>query len=441
VIPSDPSPPPSPDPPLVEVTAGDLVAGGRAFARLDDGTPLFVAGALPGERVRVRVLRRRARVAEGIATEILAPAAERVPPPCPWADRCGGCDWMGLEYGSQLTWKHTIATEAGRRIGKLDAPPPEAVLASPTELGYRGRIRVHVDRAGQIGFFARGSHAVVPIDRCAVAEDGVNRALAALRRAVADDPAGFGRQVSGAELRTGDQATPWAAHLFWRQRRARPDRRLTRALAGLAASGGAVWAAGEVLHGPARVTLALTEELTLHAGPLAFLQANPAANRGLVARVRALATELSPSGGRFVDLFCGAGNFTLPLLAAGMRGVGVELSRAAIEDARFAATAQGLDAGAFHAGRAGGDLASLAGGARPELLLLDPPRTGAADAVPGIVELGPAAVIYVSCDPVTLARDARALCDGGYTVHSWTLHDLFPQTHHVESVLALSRVL
>ncbi len=441
MTPPEPIGPPSPDPRTVEVVAGDLVAGGRAFARLEDGTPLFVAGAFPGERVRVRLQRRRARVAEGTVTEIVDPAPERVPPPCPWADRCGGCDWMGLEYASQLDWKHRIAAEAGRRIGKLEASPPKVVDASPTQLGYRGRIRIHVDRAGQIGFFARGSHKVVAIDRCAVAEEGVNRALGALRRAAADDTAGFGRQVSGAELRAGDDSTPWAVHLFWRRRRAQPDRRLTLALAGLAAGGGAVWAAGEVLHGPPRVSLELTGDLRLHAGPLAFVQANPGANRGLVTRVRDLALELSPAEGRFVDLFCGAGNFTLPLLAAGLHGAGIELSRGAIEDARFSATAQELTASGFHAGRAGGELGPLTGEAPTDLLLLDPPRSGAADSIPAIVALDPAAVVYISCDPVTQARDCAALQNAGYTVHSWTLHDLFPQTHHVESVLALTRGL
>jgi len=423
----------------VEVVAGDLVAGGRAFARLEDGTPLFVAGALPGERVRVRIDRRRARVAEGHATGILTPSPRRIEPPCPWADRCGGCDWMGLEYGAQLEWKQRIAQDAGDRIGKLAGVTPTPPLPSPRPLGYRGRIRVHVDRSGRIGFFARGSHEVVAVDRCAVAGDGVNQALDALREAVAGDPERFGRQVSGAELRTGDGQAPWAVHLFWRRRRARPDRPLRRTLATLARGGGAVWAAGEVLHGPARVAVALPGGLALQVGPLAFVQANPGANRALVDAVLAGARRATGGQGRFMDLFCGAGNFTQPLLAEGYDGVGVELSRGAIEDARAAADAQGLDTGAFRAGRAGD--AAWTDGDPPDLLLLDPPRSGAAEVVPAIVGLGPATVLYVSCDPVTLARDARALVAGGYRVEDWSLHDLFPQTHHVESVLTLVRVL
>ncbi len=421
------------------VEVGDLVAGGRAFARLEDGTPLFVAGAIAGERVEVRVERRRARVAEGRATRILEPSPDRVQPSCPWAESCGGCDWMHLEYGAQLRWKGVIAREAALRQARIELDETPVPVPSPAALGYRGRIRVHVDRQGRIGLFAPGTHEVVAVDRCAVAAPPVNDALAALRDAAAAVGADFGRQVSGAELRTGDGATPWAIHLFWRHRRARPSPTLRTALGRMAAGGGAIWAAGNVLEGPDHTEYPLPEGLALRAGPLAFLQANPGANRQLVTYVRDAALALAGPRGRFLDLYCGAGNLTLPLLAAGMTGTGLELSAGAIADARRSAEALALPAEAFEATRVEAYLGRDGGRRLPDLVLLDPPRTGAKDAIEAIADLGARSMLYVSCDPVTLARDLGQLRQRRYEVRDWTAFDLFPQTHHVESVVTLTR--
>lgn len=424
---------------MVEVEIGDLVAGGRAFARLADGTPLFVAGALPGERAEVRIERRRARVADGRATRILRAASERVDPACPWFDSCGGCDWMHLDAAAQLRWKGVIARETARRQARVELSEPPPVAPSPAALGYRGRIRVHVDQRGRVGFFAPGSHRIVAVERCAVAEPAVDDALDALRSLAERLGTEFGRQVSGAELRAGDDETPWAIHLFFRQRRARPTPTLRAALERLSASGAAVWAGGKVLHGAADTVHPLPGGLHLRAGPLAFLQANPGANYRLVEAVRDVAVELAGDGGRFVDLFCGAGNFTLPLLAAGLDGIGVELSAGAIGDARRAAEEQSLPAGAFVSGRVDGQLGGKLPGGAVDVLLLDPPRTGAKDAIAAIADLGPRALIYVSCDPVTLARDVGDLRSRGYEPDRWLGFDLFPQTHHLESVVTMLR--
>lgn len=423
----------------MEVEIGDLVAGGRAFARLPDGTPLFVAGALPGERAEVHIERRRARIAEGRATRILRAASDRVVPACPWFDSCGGCDWMHLDGAAQLRWKGVIARETARRQARVELDQAPTVSPSPDALGYRGRIRVHVDRRGRVGFFAPGTHRIVAVEGCAVAEPAVQDALDALRSMADGVGPEFGRQVSGAELRTGDQETPWAVHLFWRERRAQPTGPLRAALERLSTSGAAVWAAGKVLHGAADTVHPLPGGLHLRAGPLAFLQANPSANHRLVEAVRDIAVEFAGDGGRFVDLFCGAGNFTLPLLAAGLDGIGVELSAGAVGDARRAAEEQSLPPEAFVSGRVDGRLGNKLLGGAVDVLLLDPPRTGARNAIEAIADLGPRALIYISCDPVTLARDVGDLRSRGYEPDRWLGFDLFPQTHHLESVVTLLR--
>ena len=425
----------------VEVVAGRWAPGGRCFARLADGTPLFVEGCLPGEHVVVAVQRRRARIAEGEAVEVLAPSADRVDPACEWADRCGGCDWMHVGYPAQLQGKRAILGQATARQARFDldalydSVENVPTTASSEPLGYRGRIRLHVDQAGGVGYFARGSHEVVEIDHCEVAAAPVNDALAALRSEIAAAGQAFGRAISGVEIRTGDARAPWAIHLFPRTRRATPGGRVNRALEKLAAQGGAVWWSGKPLLGPPRLRVDVGDECWILAGPPSFVQANPGVNRALVRRVVEWGTEARCES--FADLYCGAGNFSLPLAAAGLHGVGVELSAEAIDLADEAATAQGIAGARFERGRVDDRLVARVADA--DLVLLDPPRTGARDAMPAVAALAPRHVIYVGCDPVTQARDVGTLMAEGYEVRSWELFDLFPQTHHVEGIALLHR--
>jgi 23S rRNA (uracil1939-C5)-methyltransferase len=415
----------------VEITIGPVAPGGRWFCRMEDGTPLFVSGAVEGERVVVGHLRRRARVAEGAVVEVLEPSADRVEPPCAWADRCGGCDWMHLSAGAQLDAKRSIAMQAAKRQARIELDPEPPITPSPALLGYRSRIRLHVDRRGTIGYFARGSHDVVEIPDCPIARPTVNEALIRLRAEL--DAAGLGPEVSGVELREGDESAPWAVHLFMRSRRARPSARLSAQLEILAADGAAVWVGGHPLNGPSRLRYPLPGGLFLLAGPSTFTQANPAANEPLVSRV----VDLVGSAGPFLDLYCGAGNFTLPLSAVGIDGVGVELSRDAVACGLEAAALQSLPADCLEQARVDDRLSRRLSAHHPDVVILDPPRTGARDAIPLLSEIAPSRIVYVGCDPVTQARDVGSLRQRGYELRSWELFDLFPQTHHVEGVVEL----
>lgn len=416
-----------------EITVGPVAPGGRWFCRMEDGTPLFVSGAIEGERVVVGHLRRRARVAEGEVLEVLEPSAERVESPCNWADRCGGCDWMHLSPSAQLGAKQSIATQAAQRQARFELDGLPSITPSPAPLGYRSRIRLHVDHSGRVGYFARGSHDVIEVDDCPIARPAVRAALAALRAAVAASI--LGPEVSGVELLQGDQATPWAVHLFMRSRRARPSTHLGDALGSLSRHGAAVWAGAHPLHGPSRLRYPLPGGLFLLAGPSTFTQANPAANEPLVSRV----VERVGTADRFLDLYCGAGNFTLPLIAAGSKGVGVELSSDAVACGLEAAALQSLPPDCLEQARVDDRLSRRLAAHRPDVVILDPPRTGARDAIPLLSELAPSRIVYVGCDPVTQARDVGSLRQHGYEIHRWELFDLFPQTHHVEGIVELVR--
>lgn len=428
--------------PPFEVTAGPVAPGGRCFARLDDGTPLFLAGAVPGERVRGQVTRRRKKVAEGLVTLVLEPSDERVSPPCPWADRCGGCDWMHVAYPAQLRFKGEICAEAGRRQAGLQRAVPVPVSPSPVQEGYRSRVRLHVDPTGRIGYYARGTHDVVEIDRCWIARHDVNAALWAVREALFGIEETLGEEVARIELRGGDDETDWAAHLTLRRRGLLPTTALNSSLTTLASMGGTVWLNGRPHRGASRIRYPRPGGRHLWTGPLTFTQANPRANEQLVELVVALVAgfDTPREDAFFVDLYCGAGNFTLPLLERGLRGIGVEFSPEAIAGAKDAATELGLPTETFRSGKVGTRSLHLLSDPVPEVVILDPPRTGAREAVGLIVEdLKPARVVYVGCDPVTQARDVKELREAGFEVTSWEAIDLFPHTHHVESVMELRR--
>ncbi len=425
------------------VTTGELAPGGRAFARTEDGQVLFIEGALPGEQVEVAITRSRAGIHEARVTRVLSASVDRVAPPCPWVETCGGCDWMMASAALQLRAKGEIIAQAAKRQANLpiDTPAPRP---APEPLGYRSRIRLHIDPAGRVGYFARGTHDVVDVERCAVACDTCNDALAALRTLSHRLGSDFGAHFSGVELLEGDADHAWAMQLFPRQRRAQIPSPLRSQLKSLTGNRNALWVGGQAKAGPARLRYPLPGGLYLLHGPTTFTQVNRRANQALVEQTVRVVTELLPAGGRFVDLYCGSGNFTLPLLAAGLQGVGIEFSANAIRCAQEAARNQRLPDRCFLQQKVGTDPLNGMSDSSPDVVILDPPRTGAKEALGTIVGLQPRSVVYVGCDPVTQCRDLAVLSDSGYQPlppgpNSWLAFDLFPQTHHVETLVTLQR--
>jgi len=381
-----------------------------------------VPGALPGDRIRPLQLTGKARWARAEAHELVAPSPERRTPPCPVADRCGGCDWMAWERPAQLKGKAQLAADALTRIGGVEVPPPDVITAGD-ELGWRGRVRLSVSRDGRaVGFKARGSHDVVDLERCPVATPAVNAGISAVREAM---QAGGLRGVEGVTLRSAPDGAPVVARVHTRGRLPGGTQRSLAALRvaipeGKAAARAAQrWPLGGAWIAP-RID--------------SFTQVHDAAN---VALVDLVSRHVDAVPGLVVDACSGAGNFALPLAASGRAVVAFDLSAAAIDDLGRAATAQGLDVPA----RVGGmqqELERLAGD-DVGVVVLDPPRKGAKEAVPALLALAPRRIVYVACDPASLGRDTRALLAGGYALAHVTCVDLFPQTHHVETVAVFDR--
>jgi len=428
----------------LELDIDALASGGEGVGHAG-GRTVFVPFTAPGDRVLVEASG-RAEVLHAELVELLAPGAGRRTPACshfgPQGDRCGGCEWQHAGEAEQLAAKAASVREALRKIGRLD---PEACgwrppIASPSPYRYRSRARFHLDRrAGRLVFFERRSHRPVPVTDCHLLTEG----LEGLRRAL-------GPALGAASISPGEVSLEWSDHerrgaAFLRlgsppsaaQRvRAETLLRAVPSLAGLvlSAEGAAPITIGTPVLRHERVPGRPGAGLA-SSRPDIFQQANRAANARLVEVALGL---LQPDGERVLELFCGSGNFTGPLAARAAEVAAVEVQGPALELARSDLAGSPVR---FYSGDALKLALALArdpGGAPFTRALLDPPRDGAKGIGPALRALGVRRAVYVSCDPATLARDLRACVESGFRVAAVQVLDLFPQTHHVETVALLT---
>lgn len=382
-----------------------MTPSGECIGR-HDGVVVFVPFTLPGERARVEVVHRRTSFARARLIEVLQPAPERVAPPCPHFTRCGGCDWQHIEYAAQVRFKTEIVREQLARIGHIADAEVRACLPCPHPYGYRNRVQLVRSDRGRLGYRARSSHDVTEIDACPIADPRINAALAA----AADGPPG-----ESVDLRVDDG----------------PDARVTLGRAG-GAEGGSTLTPDEA---PLTLTVA---GLTYRVSPGAFFQVNTTMAEVLVREVlAALAIEGQP---RVLDLFCGVGLFAAQAAARGARVLGIESSPAAAEDARHNLRAFAPRAEVVTADVRAALVSRRVARAAWDRVIVDPPRAGlAAPAVAALAGLTAGRIVYVSCEPATLARDAAALIQRGYRLDYAQPLDLFPQTRHVETVALFTR--
>jgi 23S rRNA (uracil1939-C5)-methyltransferase len=417
----------------LEASIGELSPGGEgvAICALDgERRAVFVPGVATGERVRVDVDPSR-RPARGRLIEVLAASPARVTPPCRWVDRCGGCDWMHLSLDEQRA-------EHGRMVGRLLGVEPRSHPPA-RDLGYRTRARVHVEaKRGRVvgGMFARRSHEPAEVDACIVLDPILDRARSALpawlegargrgeARLALGRPLEAGARRAVVELRwTGDLP----AAVFGRLERAVSEGEIdgARVFAGDVRVPAKIGDATPYIVGPDGAPLRLA--------PGGFSQATEEGNVLLARRVAELARELPP--GPCVELHAGAGNLTV-LLARHRAVTAVEHDAEACAAARTNLRDRSLDARVVVA-----DAASFAIPRGTKLVVLDPPREGAKATAEAIASMGgrasAPAVIYVACDPTTLARDVRTLVAGGWRLEAVETFEMFPHTSHVETVAVL----
>jgi 23S rRNA (uracil1939-C5)-methyltransferase len=432
----------------VLVQIDKLVHGGKGLAH-DGSLAVFVEGVLPGESVRIQLERVKKGYAEGRLLEVVTPSPYRTNAPCPVYGQCGGCQLQHASPTAQLELKRDILAETLVRLGGLtdvDLPP---LMASPEVYGYRHRARLAVvtpkGKTASLAFHEEGSHRLVPIAACPLLTPRLNEAIAHLNRALAGSGvlATVLQEVRLAlSVTTGELMIRYEAERCTRRQAEGWFERVRTGLAGLK---GQVLVAGRGLQQRRWVDgeTALTEQvagLRLRCSDRSFVQANWRLNETLVETV----TDWTLTGQdraplRVLELYAGIGNFGLPLARGGALVTLVEANPAALADARYNARVNHVGRCRFRQGPAEAILdASMPD--EYDLVLMDPPRTGLSkEALAGLVRLRPHRLVYLSCDPSTLARDLRAMREAGYRVTRLQGFDMFPQTMHIETLVELAQ--
>ncbi|HSP63641.1 MAG TPA: class I SAM-dependent RNA methyltransferase [Pyrinomonadaceae bacterium] len=417
-------------PDTYKVTIERILPGGLGLAHAD-GRTVMVALAAPGDRVRVSIDRVKGNVAFALIQEIITESPQRVDPPCQYFGGCGGCDFQQLTYQAQLDAKVEIIKDCLRRIGRIENVPDFQITPAPNPWHYRTRAQWQYDSIRRrLGYFESGSRHVCDVAECAVLAPELQQTLSGLRECMQDGS--LPEDARDFRAVVGDDGVSLAPPV--------------RGSSPIVREGSDSVMNGERVRDISRTIHSETYRLNAES----FFQANNDLLPQLIDEALSKA-----SGETAVELYCGVGLFTMPLTRRFARVIGIEGDAVATRFARENLA----DAGVKNAEIATqdvavwleenlecGDLSPRSERRRPvtarqtppDFLLLDPPRTGAESRViAGVLNLKPKRISYVSCDPATLARDLRKLIGGGYALESIVAFDMFPQTHHVETVVHL----
>jgi 23S rRNA (uracil1939-C5)-methyltransferase len=381
---------------LLDVTIQRLVPRGLGIA-FANGYTIFVPRAAAGDRSRVEVRHVKKRVAFADIVEVIEGGADRITPPCPYYGVCGGCDIQHINYAAQLSAKASFVADSLRRIGKFEVENVD-IIPSNLEFGYRARARWQVDTTeAKVGYLRRDSHEIVDIEHCLILDDRLQNCLTSLRSDLRENA------IHGGETQVD----------------------------------AAVGATGVSIHSY-DLPLA-TQNIAVEVAGFKYAFSSPRFFQANVSLAGDLVRKaIEGLGGKTVfDLYSGVGLFSLPLSRVFDHVAAVEGDRVAAayaeQNARSAeiSNIQVVPQGVR-------EFLSSYSGDPPDAVLIDPPRIGTE---PGVIEklseIRPARISYVSCEPSILARDLRTLCDRGYSIASITALDMFPQTHHVETVAQL----
>jgi 23S rRNA (uracil1939-C5)-methyltransferase len=382
---------------LPDVTIKKIVPQGYGLGFLE-GWTVFVPLTAGGDRVKVKVNHIKGKTIFGEIFEIIEPSKDRRKPPCVYFGQCGGCDFQHLEYRAQLVAKLGILEDCLKRIGKIDFAGKIEVIASPQEFGYRSRTQWQADKkSGKIGYFKRHSHEIIDVKTCPVLTDELQKTLT-----------------------------------LWREKLQREDFPEDKIKIEVAGAGGKVSVYSSEIIEP-------TEDISFSfGGNYFFYDAQSFFQGNLLLVEKLVETALKNASGKIaLDLYCGVGLFTLPLASKFEKVIGVEANRRAIEMAQ-----RNLECARIGNVRVFAEDVSEWLAAENQIsadfILLDPPRSGTEKGtIEKVLDIRPKEISYVSCEPSVLARDLRILCERFYEIQSITALDLFPQTHHVETVVRL----
>ena len=408
-----------------------LTYGGDAIGRLDDGRAVFVPFGLPGEQVRLRLTEEKRNFARGELVELLKASSQRIAPRCVHFGVCGGCHYQHLPYEEQLNAKTEILRDQLTRIGKIENPPVKKMVASPSPWNYRNHVQFHLTKDAKLGYIKAQGSEVFAVTECHLPEGVLN----AIWPPLEFEP---GTSVERVSLRVGKD---YDSMLILESNS--PEAPELEIEAGVSVAH-VFQESTVVVAGNDHILISVLGR-DFRVSATSFFQVNTAMAERMVNH---LITHLPiTESTTLLDVYCGAGLFSAFFAPKCEHVIGIESSPSACED--FVFNLDEFENVELYEGLAEDVLPRLVGRItpasrgiydNPPYIVVDPPRAGLEKGViDGILQLKPHTIAYVSCDPSTLARDAARLINGGYHLKDVTPFDLFPQTHHIESISLFER--
>lgn len=415
----------------------DSLAYGPYGIGRKEGKVILVPLTAPGDEGEVRIVQEKGNYAIGELLRLVKPSPLRQPPPCPYFGECGGCSWQQVQYEVQLAAKQKNVEDALRRIGKLDGYELLPIIRSPKEFHYRRRIRLQGDRRNRLGFYRASSHELIEIDSCLIADPQADRCLSHAREWIRE----LKTPIHQVEIVESDEEkqvllTGKSDGDFVLEDSATNSRFLEqhKEINGLILFGHG-WRRS---WGQRKILIRLEDGLRMEVDGELFTQVNREGNSQLVRELLQWA-ELHDQD-RVLELYCGAGNFTLPVARRSQEVVAVEGNPRSIENGRANSKLNQLENIRWIRSDVSRAIKQLRGkGESFSKIILNPPRSGAKGLEEDLASLGAEKILYVSCHPPTLARDLAALSKRGYKLTRVRPIDLFPHTFHVEALAEMVR--
>lgn len=402
-----------------DITLTTLTYGGEAMGRLPDGRAVFVPFGLPGELVRLRLVQEKRSFARAELLEVLQPSPERITPKCRHFGVCSGCHYQNLSYERQLLVKTDILQDQLQRIGKIESPPIQPMMACPNPFNYRNHIQFHLTENGKLGFVeANTKSKVFPIQECHLPEDAINKLWPELEIEPNDE-------IARVSLRAG-----FDEDIMLVLESNSPEPPELEIEAGVSITH--IYDNNTVVIAGSDHILINVKERDFRVSAPSFFRTNTLmAGKMMGYLLEKLTVSRSAT---LLDVYCGVGLFSAFFAPNCKRLIGIESSHSACED--FSVNLDEFNNVELYEGTAEEILPALANQVdTPTYILVDPPREGIdKQALDAILQIKPEMIAYVSCDPSTLARDASRLTHAGYQLSEVTPFDLSPQTYHIESI-------
>ncbi|MBQ9625124.1 MAG: 23S rRNA (uracil(1939)-C(5))-methyltransferase RlmD [Clostridia bacterium] len=421
---------------MVEIT--DIASSGMGVCRVN-GKVVFVPGVIVGEKVDVEIVDEQSGYATGRAKTIANISPHRRTPPCRFFEKCGGCNLMHISYEEQLRVKEEIVKSAVSRIGNQSCEI-DGIIPAKNEFAYRNKAAFPV-KDGKIGYFEQGTHNIVEINSCPLLNDIMNKILTEIRPLIKNNSS-----LCHIVIRTCGKET--MVTLVTKERQYTIEQEILDVLKSLEVDSVNInynqnpkvilGEHTENVYGKEAVTYSVMGN-EFAVSPTAFLQINTAQTETLYKK----ALSLVDLNGRVVlDAYCGIGTISLAIAKEAKQVIGIEINGKAVENAKEAAKANGIENAEFVCGKCESVIPQLLENMQePPIIFFDPPRSGLdKKVITAVTASNINEIVYISCNPATLARDIKLFAEKGFAVQSVTPVDMFPNTGHVEVVSLLSRI-